>query len=271
MPDLHSVRHYQPLDPYNHVIDNGPIQDIVDNLNLINNVLDTTTNDLADCIGTQGTLSNRLNVSLNADGSLKTAAVDNALHSIEEHTDTANFVRMTADERSKLTIIADDATDVKLNFATLSTNVLFDSGTIQMQVSDSVAWRVEDDGVYADVLFPLTSRHRHYYDLKPSPQNESTPDYQNYLTTSIATPYMEGSLRVYVNGVKISKEDDDVDAPADVKFPRASGSSATWISLNYTEDTGSVVSGIVTSGMFALSTPILSTDRIIIEFDVSLA
>ncbi len=132
-----------------------------------------------------------------------------------------------------------------------------------------MAWRTDNSGVYADVQFPLSSRHKHYYDLKPAPQNIITPDYQNYYTTTLATAYMAGSLRVYVNGIKISHLDTSPGAPADIQFPRI-GVTTTWTSLNYSEDTASIVSGIVTSGKFALSAAITSSDRITIDFDFSL-
>jgi hypothetical protein len=267
MPSLIPVREYQPLDPYHHIADNGPIKDIEVNLDLINNVLDIAVSSLADSIGSQPTLAARLDQSLNSDGTLKISAVDQVLHSIEEHTDTDDFVRMTTSERDKLAEIADGATDVTLTFEAES--VVYDSGTVKFNDSDSVLWRIETDGVYADVAFPLTSRHRHYYDIKPTPLDPDNPDYQNYTTTSVTTAYVEGSLRVYVNGVRISKLDVDVGAPPDNSFPRISGQSATWVSLNYEEDTAT--SGIVTSGQFTLSDPILSTDRITVDFDVSLA
>jgi len=266
MPSLIPIREYQPLDPYHHIADNGPIKDIEVNLDLINNILDTTVSSLAEAIGTQPTLAARLDASLNDDGSLKSQAVDLALHSIEQHEDTPNYVRMTATERDKLAGVATGATDVSITVAT--PDVLYDSGTVTLNDSDSVLWRVEIDGVYADVAFPLTARHRHYYDLKPIPLDPDNPDYQNYTTTTVSTAYAEGSLRVYVNGVRISKLDFGSGNPPDNQFPRASGSSATWVSLNYEEDTAT--SGVVTSGKFALSTAIASTDRITIDFDVVL-
>lgn len=266
MPNLQTIREYQPLDPYHHVIDNGPILDIKTNLELINNVLDTTSSLLTDALGTQPTLKARLSVSLNDDGTLKSSAVDAALHSIEEHEDTDDYVRMTSAERDKLDDIASGATDVELTFD--EEGVTYDSGTVVFNDSDSVLWRVESEGVYADVAFPLTARHRHYYDIKPIPLDPENPDYQNYTSTSVPTAYAEGSLRVYVNGVRISKLDADANPPDDVKFPRASSGSATWVSLYYEEDTAT--DGIVTSGEFSLSTAILSTDRITIDFDVVL-
>jgi hypothetical protein len=271
MPDLIQIRRYQPLDPYHHVADNGPIEDIEENLNLINNAVEVNNEILTEAIGTQGTLANRLAQSIEPDGSLKPEAVDKALHSISEHIDGGGYVRMTDDERAKLADIAVGATDVELQVYTLSNTVLYDNGIVKLRGSDSISWRVDVNGVYADVNFPLTSRHRHYYDVKPVALNPLSPDHQNYVTTSTNTAYVAGSLRVYVNGVKISHQDNDVGAPPDVKYPRISGGNATWVSLNYTEDTASLVSGIITSGKFTLSAPILSSDRIMIEFDIQLA
>lgn len=269
MPNLDPIRKYQPLDPYHHIADNGPIDDIEANLNAINDVVNVHDDILTSSIGTQGTLANRLDQSINPDGSLKTDAVDEADHSIAAHADGGGFVRMTDSERDKLADIAVEATDVKIQFECPSTTVLYDTGTVNLKGSDSITWRADNTGVYADVTFPLTSRHRHYYDVKPTPVDDITPDYQNYFTTSVSTPYAAGSLRVYVNGVRISHEDNDVGAPADVKFPRH-GVSVTWVSLNYAEDTDNITSGVVTTGLFTLSAPIQSTDRITIDFDVVL-
>ncbi len=269
MPNLDPVRQYQPLDPYHHVIDNGPIIDLEENISRVNNVVELHNNILTSAIGTQGTLANRLSESINDDGSLKTDAIDNTNHSIAAHVDGGGFVRMTDSERAKLYNITASATDLKIEIDCPSTTVLYDNGTVVFKGSDSINWRVGDEGVYADVNFPLTARHRHFYDVKPTPVNTMSPDYQTYYTTSVATPYAANSLKVYVNGIRISHEDNDVSPPADVKFPRH-GVATTWVSLNYTEDVDNITSGVVTTGLFTLSNPILSTDRITIDFDVLL-
>ena len=271
MPALVPVREYQPLDPYHHIADNGPIIDIETNLSIINEVVDSNNQILTDAAGIQANLADRLSVALNPNGSLITQAVDNAMHSIAAHLDGGGFVRMTLDERDKLAAIADGATNIEIQVHTLSTTALFDNGIINFLNSDSVAWRVDsNNAVYADVQFPVTARHRHYYDTMPVPLVPLSPDYQNYTTTSVATAYVAGSLRVYINGTKISHFDNTPGDPPDVSFPRISGPTVTWIPMNYQEDTGSIVSGIVTSGKFALSAPITATDRIMIEFDISL-
>lgn len=270
MPNLDPVRQYQPLDPYHHITDNGPIVDLEENISRVNDVVEVHNEILTSAIGTQGTLANRLSQSINADGSLKTDAVDETVHSIAAHADDGGFVRMTDSERDKLANVTADATDLKIEVDCPSTTVLYDNGTLVLKGSDSIHWRTDNTGVYADVTFPLTSRHRHYYDVKPTPVNTLSPDYQNYYTTSVATPYAAGSIRVFVNGVRVSHEDNDVLAPADVEFPRH-GVTTTWVSLNYAEDAANITAGAVTTGLFTLSDPILSTDRITIDFDVLLA
>ena len=51
--------------------------------------------------------------------------------------------------------------------------------------------------------FPQSVRHVHYYGIIPVPTNLITPDYIHYQVTSIATPYKAGSLRVYLNGIRL--------------------------------------------------------------------
>jgi hypothetical protein len=271
MPIIDPVRKYQPLDPYHHIADNGPINDLVENITRINDVVESHNGILTLAIGTQGTLSARLNQSINDDGTLKTVAIDNANHAIASHSDGLGFVRMTDSERSKLSNIMTDANDLKIQVECPSTTVMYDTGILTLKASDSIHWRTDNSGVYADVTFPLTSRHRHYCDVKPTPLNTLSPDYITYHTTSVATPYVAGSLRVFVNGVRISHYDNDVSPPADTKFPRNTTPTTTWVSLNYTEDVSNITSGVVTTGLFTLSSAILPTDRIVIDFEVLLA
>lgn len=265
MPTLEPVRRYQALDPYNHVTDNQPIDDLTLNMDIINNQVDQNSLAISDAIGSQGTIANRLSQSINDDGSLKSEAIDSSLHNIADHIDGSGFVRMTDSERSKLDLIAANATDLQLMIEAISNTPVYDTGVVAFRESDSISWRVTGTDVYADVAFPLASRHQHYYSIDPSPLTPMSPDYQNYYTTSIQTAYKEGSLRVYVNGVRISP----TDANDPIQVPRGSGSAATWFALSYVEDTAT--SGIVTTGKFTLSDAIESTDRIYIDFDISLS
>lgn len=255
MPGIENVPvpSYQPLDPYHHIIDNLPIIGLVDRLNLVNNQVDNNTAILAESIGTQGTLANRLAQSINDDGSLKTVAIDNALHSIAEHIDTAGFVRMTLDERSKLSFISPNATSLAINISTISGIIPFVDETLDIGGSDTITWRYDGVRVVAETNFPASVRHNHYYGLIPV-----TSDYENFTTTSLNTEYREGSLRVYVNGVRLNQYE-DVYVPFD--HP-----DVTWSLMSYTE--GTATSGVVTGGDFTLSSAISSSDSIVIDFDV---
>jgi hypothetical protein len=263
--DLTPVDIYGPLFPYHVDFDNIPILQLINQNLLINNAVEGTEDILRSAIGTQGTLANRLNQSLQDNGQLRTDAVDNALHNIGAHTDGMyagiSYVRMTQSERDKLGLIADEATALVIQFETISTisttsviPVIFDDQTVTFKASDTVTWRVESgNNVYADLGFPSAAAHLHFYDQTPAPANIITPDYKNYKSTTVATPYVEGSLRVYINGVRLS-ETDSVYAPGDLP-------ADAWVLLTYTTDAA--------NGTFALSTPITIDDVIRIDFDTT--
>ncbi len=259
------IREYQPNDPYHHVADNEPIQDLSAQISLINFQVENDRKILTDSIGTQGTLAARLAVSLNNDGTLKTVAIDNALHSIAQHLDSGGYVRMTDTERSKLSTIASGATNLTVTIETISTIPEYTSGTVTFKPSDSVTWRVSGANVYADVTFPVTARHQHFYNIPPVHVNTSTPDYKNYYTTSVFTAYKQDSLRVFINGVRIAKTGYPV-----VWVPRYNGTTLTWFQTSFLEDTASAVSGVITSGKFVLNTAITSADKIYIDFEIAL-
>lgn len=252
------VNLYQPTDPYIHTVDNMPIEGLIERINSINNAVDNNTAILASAIGTQGTLANRLAQSINDDGSLKSVAIDNALHSIEDHLDSADYVRMLYSERAKLSLISPHATALKLQFNTISGAVLFDDATVQVDDSDSISWSYSSGKIKANTAFPSSVRHTHYYGKTPVHQNLVTPNYRNYYTTSLMTSYREGSLRVYINGVRL---DPNGSTYVQLGLP----SSAAYTAMTYTE--GTATGGVVTGGDFVLSTAISSSVRIVIDFD----
>ena len=67
---------YNPLDPIHHYYDNLPLENILRRINLINLALDDVILQMRDAIGTQGSLANRLNQSIESDGSLKKQAIN---------------------------------------------------------------------------------------------------------------------------------------------------------------------------------------------------
>jgi hypothetical protein len=277
--ELVPVPLYQPNQPYNNDQDNIPIQGLIDRILLVNSQVDIDADVLRTAVGSVGSLAARLAASLNDDGSLKTAAVDAAEHSIAHHIDGSvvisgvpySYVRMTAEERAKLALVDNQATDLTLkveiegttpsNVSNLSVididEVVFQGGQVVLRGSDAITWRLDDDGaLLADTTFPAAARHRHYYDVTPTHQNTLSPDYTNY---KVLYAYKEGTMRVYVNGVRLSSS-------AEVMVPTIFGSEGpTWVPLMFTEDTAS--SGVVSSGKFSLSDSITSSEDIRVDYD----
>ncbi|RTK95773.1 MAG: hypothetical protein EKK64_05820 [Neisseriaceae bacterium] len=274
MPDLSSipVPQYAPNQPYHWEYDNLPLKALADRDEVINGEVDNQTKILVDAAGTQGTLANRLNQSIDEDGNLKSSSIDESLHNIAEHEDgtknltldeleyyndtlgytvsnPVSFVRMIEEERSKLALISDEATNLKIQVNIPSQIVLFENETIELVDSDSIAWEVSAPNMVSAVLKVSTDfAHRHYYDLEPV-----TSDNENYTVNSLATPFIEGSLRVYINGIRISEE-------YSVYYP--SNPISTWSLNKFTPDHE--------NGAFVLDAALSEDDIIRIDFDVSL-
>lgn len=257
--DLVPVDLYQPNDVYNYVIDNRPLEGIVTRIDMLNGQVDNDAQTLRESIGSAGSLSARLNESLNDDGSLKTVAIDNALHSIAAHIDAGGFVRMTTAEQAKLSLIENNANNLRVNFNTISGIIGYSTGTINFAGSSTITWRYQGGNIYADNDFPAEVRHVHYYNVNPVPVNLISPDYINYKTSSIDTPYKSGSLRVYLNGIRLSQN-------ANVEAPIYDGTE--YVPTVYSVTEGANIGGIVTGGLFSLSSAITSDDVIFIDFDV---
>lgn len=257
MPNINSIpiNYHSNLSPYHELEDNRPLKEIALQLQVINDQVDINNADMLNAIGDQGTLSNRLNQSLNPDGSLKSEAIDEALHSIAEHTETGTCVIMTTAERSKLALVSSNATSFAMLVETDNVgDVSFTNTTLTLTESDSIVWNYSGSKLSAEFDFPSAIRHTHYYNLTPT-----TTNYKNFTSTSLATPYKENTLRVFVNGVRLNQV-------KTVLVPFDSSGNVTWSSLKYTE--GTAVSGTVVSGQFALNSTIPSSASIIIDFDV---
>lgn len=247
---------YGPNDPIHWETDNVPLKNIIKRQNLINLALDDALEQLRDAIGTQGSVANRLNQSIKADGSLKKSAIDDTTHSIEEHEDTANYVRMSKAQSDKLDTVSKDATDVSIRVFTDNTNFTkFDSGGIDILPSSTVTPDITSPNkVKFDLSFPASAAHKHFYGLVPVASNLSSPDYTNYKVNSSSTAFIEDSLRVHINGVRIF-EDQEVYVPGDMV-------DDPWTLLKFTPDHS--------NGTFELSAAISEDDIIRIDFDISL-
>jgi hypothetical protein len=245
---------YQAMQPYHVDYDNLPLRTILAREEIINDAVDVNSQMMREAIGTAGTLSNRLRIALYDDGSLKASAINTALHNIAYHTDgsdgVTDYVRMLQDERNKLTLIADEATALSLKFITPSATVSFIDEIVEFEPSDTITWEADapaggPNTVKAHMAFPTTAVHQHYYGLTPV-----TTNYINYRTTSLSTPFIADSLRVYINGVRIFSDDT-------VYVPDAL--VTTWILTSFTPSP--------TLGTFVLSRALVASDVIRIDFD----
>lgn len=258
MPNIDSINPvlYTGDMPYHVDYDNLPLIRILARQDLINLAVDQYTAILKDAIGSAGSLSNRLSQSIHDNGDLKTVAINDALHNIGYHSDGQysgiEYVRMKLDERNKLETIEEDANLLKLQVD----NNLIDNGTVQLIDSDTVTWVYESSNkIKAEFAFPTSAAHQHYSGLTPVHSNIITPDYKNYKSTSLSTPYIDGSLKVYINGIRIFS---DIDV-----YVYSSGSpSGTWYATKFTPN--------YSAGTFVLSRTIASSDVIKIDFDISL-
>lgn len=142
--ELIDVPLFGPNDPYHFEYDNIPLKNILRRQILINLSLDELVGQQRDAIGTQGSLANRLNQSINADGTLKVEAINSAEHSIESHTDSDIYVRMLRAESDKLTLISDNATDFSCEIIAEGSDdpVVFDSGVLRIIASESITWEI---------------------------------------------------------------------------------------------------------------------------------
>jgi hypothetical protein len=247
---------YGPNDPIHWEVDNLPLKAILRRQNLINLALDNVIGEMRDAIGTQGSVANRLNQSIDADGRLKTSAIDLAEHSIEAHTDGDTYVRMEKTQSDKLNLIAEGATNVALKvFTDDATFIELSEGFIEIKPSSTVVPTVESPNIVKlNMQFPASAAHRHYYNLEPVSVDLVNPDYINYQVNSIASPYIEGSLRVAINGFRIFPD-------VEVYVPGAMVDDP-WTLMSFQED--------FENGLFGLSSAITEDDVIRIDFDIAL-
>ena len=257
MPDLDliPVPLYNALQPYHVDFDNLPLQALITRIGVVNDAVDGVSTDIQNSVGSQPTLWQRLAQSLNNDGTLKASAIDNALHNIGYHTDgigpdSISYVRMQDAERDKLELIADEATNMTIDVQTISNVVMFNQGPIILEPSWAVEWVVTPPNkISAQLTFPTAAIHQHYYDIPPV-----TTDQQNF-TTGLLIPYTVGSLRVFINGVRLSSS-------GQVYVP-SFNISAPWTLNEFTPTPDSLG--------FVLQNAITINDIIRIDFDISLA
>lgn len=276
MPDLTKlpVPQHTGGQPYHAHYDNIPLAVLAKRDVILNGEVDYQSQVLKDAAGDQGNIANRMNQSIEENGNLKSNAVDQSIHNIAEHTDGSKvvetdelayyvdtlgyaavtnpvpFVRMLESERAKLALIASEATNLMVQVETPSNITLFDDGTMQLVPSENIHWEITAPNIVKAVLTISTDfAHRHYYDIGLE-NGLGTDDYINFTTP---TGFVEGSLRVYINGIRLSSE-------IEVYYP--SNPIATWTLLSFTAD--------FEAGTFALSSEITEDDILRVDYEISL-
>lgn len=245
--ELIPLNAYEAGMPYEVSTDNLPIFSLDQKISLVNDETEQNTIILEAAQGSTGSLANRLDTSLEQNGDIKTIAIDNALHSIEEHLDGSTYVRFALSERTKLSTITSGATDVAFQIDTVSNTVLVDEGLISITGSDTIEWTITSGEIQARTAFTPK--------IQKSNVTPTTSNYEDYTLPS-ADPYISGSLRIYVNGMRIPESPDSTYVPTD--FP-----TIEWVALNYTEVSSSL-------GTFSLNTAVTSAEVILVDYDQNL-
>lgn len=273
MPNINSIPEvlYEPNQPYHYIYDNLPLRNILTRIGLVNIQVDTNSDIIRGAAGTAGSIDARMSVSLTGDGSLKTSAVDSSAHGIGHHSDGkgpdgVDYVRMTAEERAKLDFVQEEANklvfEVEDSFPTVGEPVVISEGSVRLKGSSTVFFDFEaPNTIRAHSAFPPDAAHRHHYSRQPANLNPSEPDYKNFKTTSVGTAYEEGSLRVYVNGVRICS----VAVPVSSQSTSSSSSSSLSFVPTYIESEDH------SEGAFVLNRSLNQNDVIRIDFDETFA
>lgn len=259
MPNIDNITpvFYDALMPYHVDYDNLPLVNIFARQELMNLSIEQYATILRNSIGSAGSLSNRLNQSIEDNGNLKVSAIDEVLHNIGYHSDGnydgVDYVRMTLSEKNKLELIQDQSNNLQIQ---IGENIL-ENGIVKIENTDSITWNyTAPNKISADFSFPTDAAHEHFYGLTPVHLNISSPDYINYKTTSVSTTFMENTLLIYINGIRIYE---DVQTYV---YNNSVGPSGSWLSTSYTSNP--------LYGTFSLNRAISSNDIVKIDFNRSL-
>lgn len=221
MPEINKITEvlYDGNQPYHVHYDNLPLKNILTRIDLVNAQVDINSEILRGSCGSVGTLNNRLAASLEEDGKLKKEAVDFSLHNIGAHEDGAydgiEYVRMKKSERDKLDLIQSESNKIQFE---IEDNITYQNaeyvtvtdGLMKLRSSDSVNLQFTAPNILSfHSVFSPELAHIHNYQIVPANKNPSSPDYRRFITTAINTPFRQGSLRVYINGIRINNSNYD--------------------------------------------------------------
>ena len=267
MPQLLNVPLYQPMQPYYYDVDNMPILALMQNDTIINAQTDYNSKLLNDAIGSAGSLAARLNTSMDDMGNLTQAAVDATYHHLADHSDVNGaplsaptndyFVMMLDSERSRLANMSDYSTAFSL---TVTPGTVSSPGIavnfnnlLNLIPSSSINWLITQSGGQNYIAAESTfggAYHQHIYGETPT-----TVNYTNY--TVLSGSYSSGTLRVYINGVRVNLGSPGAYVPSHASSP-------TW-GINYFSETNSSL------GTFQLYVSITSSDVIRVDYDMPIS
>jgi hypothetical protein len=261
MPNINTLAEVlaQPEWPYHYHYDNLPLRQILLRQDMINSAVDANTLILESAKGTAADLTARLNMTQFSDGSLRPDVIP--VHSIDLVLDTGAtsvdtsqpYVKMMSIERAKLATISSNATALQISFVSNPldpVDVIFRDQLVKFDNSATISWRLSSDSthtnnvMYADLRTPTPTVP--YFNVVPA-----TLDYKNY---SIGQPIVSNSLRVHVNGIRLS----DVPLPVP-HITISSCTSSCWTTLSYVS--------VDTAGTFQLNTPISAAYVIRIDYN----
>lgn len=192
MADLSKIpiRYFEQVDPYGFVVDNRPLRDLESRIDLVNSDITGLSNTLSDAAGDTGSLANRLNVSLEDDGSIKAAAIP--AHDLHIHADSGDFVKMTSEERTKLSGVSTSASNFGLS---INQGQAKRDEVVNIEESASIKIHETSSGIQFYSIVPTSYYHLHYGPLEPlvkcrkengvfiPDEDASTPYYIRAVTT----------------------------------------------------------------------------------------
>jgi len=285
--DAYGVPLYQPNDPYHFDFDNKPIKTLAIRDQILSNQINILTQIIRESAGDLGSLTSRLDQSIERDGNLKTDAVDQANHNIAHHSDgtrlitqqeideyislgyilstTPEFVVMLRAERDKLSQISSDANNITFKFPGMVNPV--DGGLVEFQDSYGIYWEVSnpnDENLVVKPILNNATDHKHFYEVSPILVGG---EYQ----ISGVQRFKKDTLRVYVNGVRIPSCSQACSYADGVYFPSFSSNVTTlppqskspnnlWNNLYFTE--------MSESAKFILSSTLSANDKVFVDYEI---
>lgn len=248
MADLNSipVRWYQDnVDRYTADVDNRPLEDLNGRVNLVNTDLETTKTEVREARGSQSSVGNRLDVSLNDDGTLKSEALTGIpAIAVDEQESVPpvddDRVWMTRGEQTKLSLITEQANRILLGLNQSEPT----DGIVRLVLGNTLRGAMQPSGegttiMFLDTVFSGDRLHEHKYQQEFLQYSSGIALFPNQEDDVIS-----GSVRLYLNG--------QVQSPS------------CW--EEYTDtNTGKVIGVYITEDADMID---LSSDRLWVDYDV---